>query len=360
MKRSKIFSSQFLLIGLICGMIIACEKDISDSPNKSSDDNSNQLLTSEQISELSLGRVLFYDKQLSVNNAVSCASCHKQSKAFADDVAFSVGFNRQLTTRNSMPIQNLGGFFMMFNEDFPTGHALFWDGRETILSEMVLRPMFNHIEMGITDMEYLVNKVKNISYYPVMFERDFGDPEITTERIGFALANFLQTMNSMESKFDQRMPLTAKEEFGRFLFESKYPCNSCHNVLDPNGYLTGGENFSPFANIGLDLVGKDKGFGAVSGIEDDNGKFKIPSLRNVALTAPYMHDGRFESLESVIDHYSEGMKNHSNLDDRLKDNSGMPLKLNISEQEKEAMVAFLHTMTDFRFISDPALSDPFK
>jgi cytochrome c peroxidase len=350
--------SIFISIGILTSSIFisSCNKDDESLSNT----NNKDQLTTEEIVQLDLGRVLFYDQQLSANNAVSCGSCHKQHLAFADNVAKSKGFNNQLTDRNSMPIQNLFTFFDKTGFFEPNGEvALFWDGRETDLEKMVLRPVANHVEMGFRDMDKLVAKLEKIPYYPMMFEHRYGDPEITTERIGMAMASFISDMQSFGSRFDNG-ELNANELYGKFLFENKYPCNDCHNVQIPNGYLQGGEGGSPFTNIGLDVNSSDKGLGAITGLSQDNGKFKVPSLHNIAITGPYMHDGRFETLSEVIQHYSTGMKNHPGLDDRLKGNDGAPLKLNISEEEEKALIAFLNSMTDIRFITNPSLSDPFK
>jgi cytochrome c peroxidase len=150
-------------------------------------------------------------------------------------------------------------------------------------------------------------------------------------------------------------PLSALEAEGQKLFEEKYDCNSCHQVEDPHGYQSAGT----FSNIGLDQVYADNGLGNVTRQASDNGKFRIPSLRNVALTAPYMHDGRFKTLEEVIEHYSENIQNNSNLDFRLRTN-GSPTQFHISEHEAKALVAFLNTLTDYQVITDPKFSDPFK
>ncbi|MEX2233775.1 MAG: hypothetical protein WD824_16540 [Cyclobacteriaceae bacterium] len=145
---------------------------------------------------------------------------------------------------------------------------------------------------------------------------------------------------------------------GQKLFIEKYNCNSCHQVQNPHGYLQ--PQAGTFSNIGLDAAYADNGLGQVTGREINNGMFKIPSLRNVELTAPYMHDGRFETLSDVIDHYSSGLANHPSLDHKLRDSNANPLQLNISADEKHAIISFLNTLTDHKMISDPKFSDPFK
>jgi cytochrome c peroxidase len=302
-----------------------------------------------------LGRVLFYDKQLSLNGSVSCGSCHKQALAFADDVAFSVGFENELTARNSMPIQNLR------SPATNTVSALFWDGREQFLPVMVMRPIANHVEMGIDDLDDLTERLSVIPYYRELFTNAYGSSEITTDKIGTALSEFVSSISSRKTKFDQAMnfggQLTALETEGQQLFFEKYDCNSCHQVTDPNGYEMAGT----FSNIGLEEVDTDKGLGAVTRLASDNGRFKIPSLRNVELTAPYMHDGRFETLEEVIDHYSDDIQPNQNLDFRLReDGQGQPVQFNISEDENKAIVAFMKTLTDYDMITNPKFSNPFK
>jgi cytochrome c peroxidase len=306
--------------------------------------------------------VLFYDKQLSINNSVSCASCHKQAFAFADNAKLSRGFENRITSRNSMPIQNIGTplFGFGFQGDpifFP--QALFWDGREHDLNALVLRPIVNHVEMGITDLDMLVEKLKKVPYYKDLFIEAFGSEEITTDRVGTAVAAFMRNITSRNTRFDQAMngngQLTPNELRGFALFFEKYDCNSCHQVQDPNGYIEAGT----FSNIGLDPVYTDNGVALVTKNQTDNGSFKIPSLRNVALTAPYMHDGRFKTLDEVLDHYSNGIANHPGLDNRLKDANGGPMRMNISKSEKEAIIAFLNSLTDYSMIHDPKFSNPF-
>ncbi|HYD20211.1 MAG TPA: cytochrome c peroxidase [Flavipsychrobacter sp.] len=305
-----------------------------------------------------LGRVLFYDKQLSVNNAIACASCHKQEFAFSDNVAFSRGFEGRLTGRNSMAIQNFGNgapgnMFNRFNSGF-----LFWDGRETDLVNLVSRPILNHVEMGISDVDVLPAKLANVGYYQGLFKDAYGDDEITMDRIAEAMALFMNAIVSSETHFDkcmdQKEEFTAMELMGLQLFHKKYNCASCHTVEE------GSYHSSLFANIGLDAQTKDAGAGVIGVAEFPQGSFKAPNLRNVALTAPYMHDGRFNTLNDVIDHYSQGIQNHPELDVRLRDGNGGPMRMNIKDEEKQAIVAFLNTLTDYTMITEPKYSNPFK
>jgi cytochrome c peroxidase len=307
-----------------------------------------------------LGRVLFYDRNLSVNNSLACASCHKQSLAFADNVAFSVGFENRVTRRNSMPIQNLKNFSFEGDMSFPVATPLFWDGREHSLNTMVLKPITNHVEMGVGNLDNLNDKLSKLPYYSKLFREAYGVSEVTSEKISKALVAFLGNISSNQSRFDRHLnggnELTALELKGRDLFLETYDCNQCHRVENAHGYLEAGT----FANIGLDAQYTDQGVAEVSNNEADNGRFKIPSLRNVALTAPYMHDGRFETLDEVIDHYSGEIEDNPNLDLRLSDSNGQPLRLNISQSDRKAIIAFLNTLTDPTMTTDVRFSNPFK
>ncbi|MBX2965144.1 MAG: hypothetical protein KF845_03295 [Cyclobacteriaceae bacterium] len=349
--------------------------DLPKTPYTYSNDTVNNYVAT-------LGRVLFYDKQLSINNSVSCASCHKQELAFADNVKFSKGFENRLTNRNSMPIQDLSpGFSIsLFNGitsnsiTFTTniavdpaltifagsgGTFLFWDGRESNLREMVLKPIGNHVEMGIRDMKDLETKLAKVPYYAGLFQDAFGSPEITSEKIGRALSAFLFSITTTNTRFDMasrgQAQLTALELAGQALFTTTYECNACHQVQAPHGYVFAGA----FSNIGLDAQDTDDGRGGVTHQNADVGSFKIPSLRNVALTAPYMHDGRFETLDEVIEHYSGGMANNPNLDPRLREGDA-PMRMDIPKYDKEAIIAFLNTLTDHKMTRDEKFSNPFK
>jgi cytochrome c peroxidase len=237
---------------------------------------------------------------------------------------------------------------------------LFWDGRETNLRQMVMRPIVNHIEMGITDLQQLSEKLSVIPYYKHLFKKAYGTEAVTPDKISEALTAFIASITSNNTKFDKalrgQLQLSALEAHGRNLFFEKYDCNACHQVQSSSGYIQAGT----FSNIGLDKVYQDQGVAEVTKNDSDIGKFKIPSLRNVMFTAPYMHDGRFETLEEVLDHYSHGVEDHPNLDVRLKDQSGKPLVLNISQDEKRAIIAFLATLTDTDMLNHPKFANPFK
>ncbi|RYD58954.1 MAG: c-type cytochrome [Sphingobacteriales bacterium] len=314
-----------------------------------------------------LGRVLFYDKQLSLNNAVACASCHRQEFAFSDNVQFSRGFENKQTGRNSMAIQNLfvtnrfnGGIIDPLQPNTGGNQSLFWDGRSTGLLDLVLRPVSNHIEMGIENVDVLPEKLARLDYYPALFKTAYGSEGITVQRIKESLVMFMAAIKSENTRFDAAEEgngqLNALETQGHSLFFTKYNCNSCHQVT-VDGY-SGMSN--PLMDIGLDSSYADKGLGTITGVPNDNGRFRIPNLRNVSLTGPYMHDGRFKTIEDVLNHYSKGISASKNLDERLKDDYGKPMRMNISKNEMTAIIAFLNTLTDSKMITDPMLSDPFK
>jgi cytochrome c peroxidase len=351
----------FLFLAASCS-IFSCGTD--ENPTKVEvlelPSASYQYDASESNEMATLGRVLFYDRSLSVNNSLSCASCHKQSLAFADNVAFSVGFENRVTRRNSMPIQNLQTGRFDDGGIATFGSFLFWDGRESELSSMVLKPIANHVEMGIGDFDKLSKKLEGTSYYSKLFSDAYGSTEVTSDKVAQALSSFLRNISSMQSKFDKALAgagqLTALEQKGQDLFMTVYDCNQCHQIQTPHGYEFAGT----FANIGLDAEYKDVGREEVTNFRFDNGRFKIPSLRNVALTAPYMHDGRFENLDEVLEHYSDGIANNEALDPRLRTKTGDPMRFNIPESDRKAIIAFLNTLTDQGMITDVRFSNPFK
>jgi cytochrome c peroxidase len=288
-----------------------------------------------------LGRLLFHDRLLSCNYSQSCASCHELSAAGAEQgPPVSIGAEGQAGTRNAMPLFNLAW-----------KSSFFWDGRAATLREQVLQPIQNPLEMH----EPLTNLVSRLrqSDYPARFAAAFGSPEISPDRIARALEQFLLTQVSHESKFDRVLAgaaqLTDQEQRGFELFNTEYDpwreqfgadCFHCH----------GGPLFQSvaFANNGLDAEPKDIGRAAVTKREGDRGKFAVPSLRNLSVSGPYMHDGRFKTLEEVVEHYSTGVKRSATLDPNLAKHpdGGVPLSL----EDKHALVAFLKTLTDERYL----------
>lgn len=313
-----------------------------------------------------LGRVLFYDPRLSLTNSLSCGSCHHAVDGFGDSKSLSDGFLSELTKRNSMPIINpaLENFF-------------FWDNRVQELETMVLKPVQNHVEMGMENLEQLTTKLKKVEYYPDLFTKAFGTNEITQDRIASALAQFLRSMVSVNSKYDKGVELnfsnfTAAENDGRNLFFNVLPCGDCHDKNNLGGF---GIN----ANIGLDADYADNGIMDLTGNLSQEGDFKIPSLRNVGLSSPYMHDGRFATLEEVVRFYNSKIAANPNLSfpldasaEVINDNgygntstvviqtsNTVPVILNLSDQQISDIVAFLNTLTDESFVSDEKFSDPF-
>lgn len=298
-----------------------------------------------------LGRVLFYDTRLSINNRISCGSCHSQKHGFADPRQFSEGFGGKVTSRNAMAIVN----------PFSNNH-FFWDSRVSQIKELSLEPVRNHIEMGMEKMDDLIVKLSSTSFYPELFQKAFSNEVITEDKIASALSQFMCSLISVDSRMDRGARnnlanFSELEKLGHNLFFSqKTMCSSCHsggNFSAPD--FQGGEYSQPTvqgtANIGLQLVYTDNG--------KHEGQFKIPSLRNIAVTSPYMHDGRFKTLAEVIEHYDNGVALHQNLDSKFRTPQGAR-KLNLSAIEKTALIAFLNTLTDEKFLNDERYSDPFK
>ena len=301
-----------------------------------------------------LGRVLFYDERLSANNTVSCASCHLQENGFSDPGRLSVGFEGGLTARNSMGLANAR---------FYGNGNFFWDERAATLEEQVLQPIQDTVEMGLS-LEELQSKLSAESYYAVLFRLAFGDEEVTSNRIALALSQFVRSMVSYQSRYDEGLAqtnnenanfpnFTASENQGKQLFFSnRTQCSECHHTNAFVGDAT--------RNNGLDAVLTDLGVGGVTGNNNRNGDFKVPSLRNIELTGPYMHDGRFQTLMEVVEHYNSGVQNSATLDNRLQVQGNNVRRLNLSDQEKQALVDFLETLTDPTFISDEKFSNPFR
>jgi cytochrome c peroxidase len=305
-----------------------------------------------------LGRVLFYDKNLSVNNGIACASCHKQTAAFSDNVVKSTGFNGGLTGRNSMGLTDA--------KYYPTGR-FFWDQRAATLEDQVLRPVQDLVEMGMT-LPALETKLRGLGYYPPLFQKAFGDTAITSNRISLALAQFVRSIISVNSKFDAGRsalppgPLPPNPSFVNFTAEENRGMQIFFGLAGGCAGCHGTETFTaPLEkNNGLDLTTVDRGYGAVTGNTAMDATFKVGSLRNVELTSPYMHDGRFATLEQVVEHYSGGVQNHPNLSQQLKLPNGQPRLANFTAQDKAALVAFLKTLTDNSLVTDVKFSNPFK
>ncbi len=337
------------------------DPDLHGGAENSILDNDNTP-TTNQITDAgaTLGRVLFYDRKLSQNGRVACASCHVQNKGFSDPKILSEGFQGGTTRRHSMGLTNAR---------FYGKGKFFWDERAATLEEQVLMPIQDEIEMGLT-LDTLVARIEATDYYKPLFEDAFGNQTVTTDRISKALAQFVRSLVSYESKFDIGRATVNKatepfgnfseeENLGKMLFLDAFPlrglgCTTCHGT---EAFITPQKS----TNNGLDLESiTDLGVFETTGNQIDIGTFKTPSLRNVALRAPYMHDGRFATLEQVIEHYNSGIQAHPNLERILKDSAGNPRRMNLSQEEKSALVAFLKTLTDTKFVEDEKFSNPFR
>jgi cytochrome c peroxidase len=306
------------------------------------------------VEGIALGRHLFFETKLSGDNTQSCGSCHNQALAFTDNGArFSTGITGAIGTRNSMPIFNL-----MWVPRF------FWDGRSPNLRHQVLQPIQDPIEMH-ENLPNAINKLESTELYPDLFGKAFGSEEITSERIAKALEQFILSIVSTDSKFDRFRqnpvlnPLSASEQRGFDLFMREFsPPGSGRPVGADCFHCHGTHLFTTnvFTNNGLD-ENPAIGFNVVTNDPNDIGKFRSPSLRNVALTAPYMHDGRFETLEEVLDHYNEHLKESPTLDPNLK-SQGVGLGLTV--QDKADIIAFLNALTDSVYLNNPDYKNPFQ
>lgn len=297
-----------------------------------------------------LGRVLFYDKQLSVKNTISCSSCHIQEFAFADTARFSIGLDGVLTPRNSPTLTDLT---WSSGSPFFEGSILFWDCRSKSLEEAVLEPIQHADELG-KDLDFMVQKLSGINYYSTLFGNAFGDSEVTSERVADALAQFIRSISSFDSHYDLvkmgEENFTPEEAFGEELFVNNCT-KGCHNVHSLS---------TPFPrNNGLDSVSTDLGLGGWDGRVNNIGKFKSQTLRNIELTAPYMHDGRFNTLEEVVNFYSDDVKLHPNSDFKLLQNENFT-GFNFNSTEKKALVTFLKTLTTPTLLIHDRWSDPFE
>lgn len=288
---------------------------------------------------VALGRKLFYEKMLSNNSTISCASCHKQEKAFSDPRRFSLGTAGNPGNRNAMAIINPGW-----------NTTLFWEGRRSTLEEQAHDPVTNPVEMANT-WPVAVQRLQQDPHYPDMFEKAFGTRTIDSTLVVQAISQFERTFISFNSRFDQQEFLgqnvfTAQEARGRELFFGTARCSGCHK----SPLMT---DFG-FRNIGLDAIPTDSGRITVTHLSTDYGKFKTPTLRNIALTAPYMHDGRFSTLRQVVDFYTGGVQaNSPNVAQGL-----VTTPIQLSDHEKEDLIAFLETLTDNSFVTNPELSRP--
>lgn len=317
-----------------------------------------------------LGRVLFYDKNLSADGKISCASCHKQEIGFADDAKVSKGVYDRDGERNSLALASVSNFSAYYGTDLNGSLAVpfFWDNRANTVAEQAKGAIENGKEMSM-HMSEVVAAIENQPYYTPLFKKAFDQTNaaVTEDRVLEAIANFINAMGSFQSKFDEAASkqnpngwgydpngafegFTAAEIRGKDIYMSS--CASCHS----NNM---GRPVELKANNGLDAVTTDRGVGKTTNQPQDEGTFKVPTLRNIAVTAPYMHDGRFATLEEVVEHYSTGIQNHPNLSTALK-TGGNPKRLNLKAGDKSDLIAFLNTLTDEHVKTDQRFANPFK
>jgi cytochrome c peroxidase len=314
-------------------------------------------LTNEGVA---LGRMLFYETKLSSNNTMSCGSCHQQNKAFTDGLAKAVGVDGIANPRGTMSLANV----MWSN-------TLTWDGAFSTLETQALKPIENPIELHQA-LTTGVTKLQASSTYPPLFQAAFGTKTITGDLVLKALTQFERTLISGNSRYDKytrtQQGLSADELAGLKLYSTHISprqvrgaeCFHCHTMP-----LASSNFAAQFFNNGLDLTFSDPGRGGVTRLPADNGKFVAPTLRNITLTAPYMHDGRFTTLEQVLDHYSDHVQMASpgldvNLIQGVNDPIFNPNRMGLTATEKRQVIAFLKTLTDSTFIADKRFSDPFK
>ncbi len=304
------------------------------------------------VQRVQLGRMLFHDKMLSKDGSQSCATCHQQKDGASDIRKFSIGVKGLPGGRQAMPVVNLAWHRRGF----------FWDGRAPTLRDQALRPIQDTLEMDET-LPNVVIKLSASKMYRDQFVRAFNADTITSALVGIALEQFMLTMISGNSTFDKvnrsEASFTEMEERGRKLFNTEF---------DPTGTVKGAECFhchaAPFftndryMNNGLDNDAslKDLGRENVTSLASDRARFKVPTLRNIAVTPPYMHDGRFTTLEEVVEHYNTGVRQSSTLDPLLQFN--VTPGLGLTQQDKADLVAFLKTLTDQTFLTNAAYSKP--
>lgn len=358
------------VLGLACIMLSlgSCKKDTEPSSSSVVYDNTPYAL---QIGNLStptiapdnpltiqgvkLGRMLFYEDKLSADGSLNCASCHRQQHAFSDSNRFSIGVKGLPGGRQAMAVFNLA-----WNQN-----QFFWDGRANLLRDQSLMPIQDHLEMNET-LENVVAKLSADQTYKDQFIRAFGTNEITSQRISLALEQFMNSIVSYNSKYDQylrgEVALTPSEERGRKLYFAEYnpffpdqsgaDCAHCHSPsnFENNQYMNNGL----YAEAQITDIGRQK----VTNDPMDKGKMRVPSLRNIEVTGPYMHDGVFNTLEEVVEHYNSGIQSSSTLDPTLQNTQGTGLMLDA--QDKADLVAFLKTLTDQDLLNNQAYSDPFK
>ena len=306
------------------------------------------------VEGVKLGKMLFFDPLLSKDGSQACASCHRQPDGFSDSLQFSIGVEGLPGKRQAMPIFNMAWHKNEF----------FWDGRAEKLRDQAILPIQDPLEMNET-LDNVLAKLSSEKEYRSQFIRAFGDETVSEDRVALALEQFMLSIVSHDSKYDRwlkgEVQLTESEERGRVLFETEYnpffpdqsgaDCAHCHGGLNFENDL--------YMNNGLDTDADitDIGREEVTMNPRDRGKFKVPSLRNIAVTFPYMHDGRFATLEEVIDHYNEGIKESRTADPTVLNTKDTGLFLD--DQDKQDLINFMHTLTDYTFLNNPEYADPF-
>lgn len=292
------------------------------------------------VEGVALGRKLFYETMLSNNMSMSCNTCHKQENAFADPRQFSLGTDHASGNRNAMALINLA-----WSKQF------FWDGRRSSLEGQAHDPVTNPKEME-NSWPVVVQRLQGSSTYPDLFYKAFGSHTIDSVQVTKALAQFERTLISYNSRFDRfyyksELSAISKQELAGFeVFAGLGRCANCHAGVTMTDHS--------FRNNGLDAMPADSGLAIVTRNPADFGKFKVPTLRNIALTAPYMHDGRFKTLAEVVDFYSDNLHGSSpNIDSTFHFSPG---GFHFTAQQKADLLAFLQTLTDSNFVSNPAYS----
>jgi len=388
----KLFKNTFYLFSICClTLLFSCDKGIQKEILNYVDEDGNDLhpmmstkldipgdiplkydqnfpsyysrsFTSYDNNMATLGRVIFYDKNLSHDRNISCASCHDQKLGFADAAAFSEGVNGRRTSRNSLALGSVFSFREYYGNPSFGGVPFFWDNSANTVQEQSRRTFANEDEMNMK-MHEVIERIQEEPFYKPLFVAAYGKDEVNDDNVLNAISEFVSAIGSYKSKYDQALEthynnnsfslntiaqtdfpsFTNAENKGKNLYLSN--CASCHGQI--NG-LPGAIQ----ANNGLDLEYADTGI-------DEQSLFKVPTLRNIALTGPYMHDGRFDTLEEVVDHYSNNIKAHKSLSRELKDHL-QPKQFNFSEDDKRNLIAFMHTFTDQEFLNAERYSDPFK
>lgn len=306
------------------------------------------------IQGVELGRMLFYETMLSKDGTQACATCHDQNNGFSDSARFSIGVELMPGKRQAMPIFNMAWHTNQF----------FWDGRANLLRDQALLPIQDPLEMNET-LDNVITKLSDTEMYRNQFMRAFGSEAITEEKMSLAMEQFMLSIVSHDSKYDRylagEVQLTDSEERGRILFETEYnqffpdqsgaDCAHCHggNNFDNNQYMNNGlDTDADITDIGREEVTMNAA---------DKAKFKVPSLRNIAMTAPYMHDGRFQTLEEVVDHYNSGIQTSATTDQALLNTQQTGLML--TDTDKQDLINFMKTLTDDTFLNNSEYKTPF-